>query len=62
MKYKDGEEEEEKYLKRPGNVQIVYANGDTFAGTIDSNLLKQGSGKYVWKAPSSEEEKEGLIT
>nr|CCA28161.1 conserved hypothetical protein [Albugo laibachii Nc14] len=59
VKYKDGDEEEEKYLKKPGKVQILYVNGDTFAGTIDSNLLKQGNGKYVWKAPSSDEEKEG---
>ncbi|CCI40849.1 unnamed protein product [Albugo candida] len=59
VQYKDGEQEEEKYLKRAGDVQIVYANGDTFVGSVDSNLLKQGNGKYIWQNPSSDEDNRG---
>ncbi|KAF4320406.1 hypothetical protein BBO99_00005768 [Phytophthora kernoviae] len=46
--YVDDRPEDEKYLRREGEVKITYANGDTFEGTIGADRLKHGTGKYTW--------------
>uniref|UniRef100_K3WMS2 MORN repeat-containing protein n=1 Tax=Globisporangium ultimum (strain ATCC 200006 / CBS 805.95 / DAOM BR144) TaxID=431595 RepID=K3WMS2_GLOUD len=56
VEYVDDRPEECAYLKREGDVHITYANGDTFEGTINSDRLKQGEGKYTWRQKGDDDE------
>lgn len=55
------EPEETNWIKRAGTCEITYPNGCTFAGTYDSERVKQGQGKYVWMGPASEDDPETLV-
>ena len=53
VQYLDNVGESAKYIHRAGKAKVVYANGDVFEGTYNSNGERHGTGTYKYKLPVS---------